>query len=416
MKKKESFIKSNSEPLQKASTVYSPSAVQAGTSTFGFNMSAQEGSLTSFPIMGSPGVTNSIGGRDFLSVDVTQDFLPYINQASYLRKHFKIYPMDGASMYIPKFAGPAYAYATGEGQVMSHTQIPTTTVALVAKAMAVSFSVPREIADDAIINLMPAIRDHLVDRFVLHEEEAFLLGDTTTFSGTGSVRSMFDGLSKLGEWDSLGGTDVMSNNAAQYVNAAGNPFSTEHVNASLEQLDLMAQNPSHLLGIISRRHARTIRGDGMVLKQLTNFGPSSVFRTGRIGELFGTNFVQTNLLNPTSPIATTDGNYWSFVGFGGETPADIVSPANDTLGDIGLGNRIYNYYNSSAAAAAATTTYSEAIIVHKDACVIGDRQKLELEMSAHTLLPARALLLVSHERIAFAGQLRKGIIKIIQLG
>jgi hypothetical protein len=416
MKKKQSFLKgSNPEALQKATTVYSPSAVTSGSTAVGFNISQQVGDLSTYPIMGTPGVTNSIGGRDFLSVDVTTDFIPYINQASYMRSHFEVYPMDGPSVYKPKFAGAAQAYATGEGQVMAHTQFPTTTVALVAKAMAVSFSIPREIADDAIINLMPAIRDHLVDRFVLAEEEAFLLGDPSFFAGTGSVRSLFSGISKLAEYDSAGGEDVMSNNAAPLVNAEGNPLSIEHVNEAIENLDLLAQNPDDLLGVMNRHHARTLRGDGVVLKVLTNFGPSPVFRTGRIGEVFGIKFVQTSLLNPKYPIATNDGKYWAWVGFGGETPAEITSPDSDSLSDYGTGNRIYAQYNTSAAASAAQTAYSEILIAHKDSCVIGDRQAIELESSAHTMLAARSLLMVAHERLAFTGQLRKGLVKIVQL-
>lgn len=405
--KKESFIKSTLDVAP--GTAYNPEQ--------GFNISAQVGSLSSLPIMGTPGTVNSIGGRDFLAVDVTEDFLPYINQASYIRKHFKAVPMDGPSTYIPKIAGPARVYATGEGAVMSQTKIPTTTVALIAKAMAVSFAVPREIADDSIINLMPAIRDHLVDRFVLAEEEAFLLGDTTTFAGTGSVRGMFDGVSVHSEYDANGGFDVMSNNAAELVNANGNPFSIEHINIALENLDLMGQNPDHLLGIISRRHARTIRGDSTVLRTLTNFGPSPVFRTGRIGQIFGINMVQTNLLNANTAIATDDGNYWTLVGFGSETPGNGASPdlSPDVLSDYGNGERVYRYFSSETLASAATTPYSEALICHKDACLIGDRQKLELEMSAHTLLPARALLMVAHERIAFTAQLRKGLCKIVNL-
>jgi len=426
MNRRQPFVKSN-QNFQKAGdfpttwgdsgsvpadyqTVYNPGQ--------GFNVSAQVGSLTA-PIIGSPGVINSIGGRDFLSIDVTQEYLPYINQASYLRKHHRVVPMDGPSKYIPKIAGPAKVYATGEGQVMSQTVIPTTTVALIAKAMAVSFAIPREIADDSIINLLPAIREHLVDRFVLAEEEAFLLGDENTFAGSGSVRSMFNGLSVGGEYNSLGSSDVMANNGAELINAAGNPFSTEHVNEALEKLDLLGQNPDHILGIISRKHARTLRGDSTLLRQLTNFGPSPTFRTGRIGQIFGVNLVQTNLLNPNAMVPSDDGQWWGFLGFGSETPVEMTTPGGndpDLLSDYGTGNRIYSYYGSEALAKAHQTTLTEALFVHKDSAVIGDRQKLEIEMSAHTLLAARSLLLVAHERIAFALQLRRGICKVIQLG
>lgn len=420
----------------------------------GFNVSARVGSLTPH-IIGTPGVVNAIGGRDFLTIDVTQEYLPYIQQASYLRKHLKTVPMQTTSKYIPKIAGPARVYATSEGSVMQQTTIPTTTVALIAKAMAVSFAIPREIADDSFINLLPAVRDHLVDRFVLAEEEAFLLGDQRVFAYTDSVRGLFNGLSVSAEYDSTRGDDVMADNGSPYINAGGNPFSIEHINEALENLDLLGQNPDHILGIISRRHARTIRGDSTLLRTLTNFGPSPTFRTGRIGQVFGINMVQTNLLNSNIPVATADGYYWAFMGFGSDTapytqtgsygddgqfnPAysgDAIKGVvaggwtedsftsgssswgytDNKLDNPGVGNRVYSPFASPADAKRSYAPYTEALFIHKDTAVIGDRQKLELEMSAHTLLAARSLLMVAHQRLAFALQLRKGSLKVLNIG
>jgi hypothetical protein len=423
MNRRQPFVKATGFPSSWGDAGAVPADYQSAYNPGqGYNISAQVGSLTP-PIIGAPGVINSIGGRDFLSIDVTQEYLPYINQASYMRKHLRVVPMDGPSRYIPKIAGPAKVYATGEGLVMSQAVLPTTSVALIAKAMAVSFAIPREIADDSIINLLPAIRDHLVDRFVLAEEEAFLLGDSNTFNGTGSVRSLFDGLSVGGEYDPNGSDDVMANNGAPLINAAGNPFSTEHVNEAIEKMDLLGQNPDHILGIVSRKHARTIRGDSTLLRTLTNFGPSPTFRTGRIGQIFGINLVQTNLLNANISIPSDDGQAWAFLGFGSETPGEYhgygTSPGDgtleDTLADYGNGNRIYAPFATEALAKASATTLTEAIFVHKDAAVIGDRQQLEIEMSAHTLLVARSLLMVCHTRLAFCLQLRKGILKVVQL-
>jgi hypothetical protein len=261
------------------------------------------------------------------------------------------------------------------------------------------------------------IRDHIGQRFVLGEEESFLLGDPDFFAGTGSVRQNWDGLSKLGEYDDTLDDDLdpAANNGCKYVDAEGNPFNTEHVNEALENLELYSQNPEHLLGIITRHHARTLRGDGVILKTLTNLGPSPVLRTGRIGDIMGVRFVHTSLLHPAYPVRTTDGNNWAFVGFGSETPSEISDPSNDVLADVGVGNRIYNYYGSAAAAKAARTPYSEALIIHKDCAVIGDRQQLEIESSAHLLLLARSVAIAAHERVAFAGQYRKGICKVIAL-
>lgn len=403
MDKKLPFIKA-STPIQKA-TVYTPAQ--------GFNISQQIGPLTP-PIIGTPGTVNATGGRDFLSIDVSNDYLPYITQASYLRNHLKVIPMDRTSMYIPKLAGRARFYSTGEGRVMSQTGVPTTTIALIAKTMSVSTTVPRELADDSNIDIFDMLQEHLLDQAVLFEEESFLLGDTATFNGSGSVRSLYDGISTLAEYDSTGSSDPQADNAAQLINAAGQPFSIEHVNTMLTRMKLFGTNPEHILGIISRTDAQAIRGDSTILKQLTNFGPSSVLRTGKIGHLFGVPMVQTNLLDPDYYPSTDDGYFWTFTAWGAESPGDAESAVS--LSNVDKGQRQYAPFSRESDAVARTATEREALFVHKDSCLIGDRQQLELNCSPHVALAARSLFLAVHERLAFTGAYRKGLLKVVRLG
>lgn len=410
---------SSTETELKKSTIYSHDPISDGDS-LGFNLSGQVGDLTSWPVAGVPGTTNTVGGRDFLELEVSRQVIPYIQQGSVLRGHFDTITMSGPTMSLPKFADAMSVYSTAEGNIVKNTTQPTTTIALIARPMSVSLLLPRELTDDAPVDIMKMLIDGLIARFVLAEEEAFLLGDINTFTGTANVRGLFDGLTKLGEHDSSGSTDSAAENGAPLANAAGADFNPEFLNGSLEHLDLFGQNPEDLLALINRKHARAVRGDGMVTRQYTNFGNSSVFRSGRLGRIYGMQVAQTRLLNSNYPIATADDYYWAQYGFGDDRvspgPSQESPGAGDDTSTAGNGERMYWYYATEEEANDARTDLSEAIVVHKDACVIGDRQDLEVEMSPHVAMTSRSYFVIAHERVAFAPKYRRAIHKIVNLG
>ncbi len=299
-------------------------------------------------------------GGDMIIPQLADQIIPFIRQKSYLRQFLQSFQMPTETYRFPKLTTGNTVYYIGEGASAPESLMSTGTVELAAKKLMVALAISAELEEDAVLPIVPVIRDDMAKAFALAEENCFLNGDTVhTATATDPAcateanwyvndqRLAFNGLRKVA--------------CGTSVDAGSGALSLADISNAIQNLDVFGRDKSELLLAVSLREESTLRqllGINLALNQLGLTGTSL---PGEIGKVWGIPVVATNLLRTDS------------------------------------------------------TNKSEAILMNRNAAIIGDRRIFTIKSSDEVLIRNDQLLIVASERIAFNTQYCNAIVKITNI-
>ena len=148
------------------------------------------------------------------------------------------------------------------------------------------------------------------------------------------------------------------------VNAAGAALTLANISSAIQNLGVYGRDKSELLAIVSLREENRLRQLLGINLAVNALGLTGTALPGEIGKVWGVPVVATNLL-----------------------------PTNLAPG-----------------------TYSVALLLNRNAAIIGDRRIFTIKSSDEVLIRSDQLLVVAAERLAFAAQYPDAIVPITNIG
>lgn len=293
--------------------------------------------------------TGDPGGHGLLQTLVAKEVLPLIRQRSYMRQFLREIEMPSPTFEIPKMLTADGVYGVDEGNTPSEASVDVGQITLTAKKLMLKLPINAEIAEDAVVSLVPLVKDEIVRAFAVAEEKVWLNGDTTSGSGNisgtlsaGDPRLLIKGIRKA---------------ASKSVDALNDGFTVDLVSEMLYQLDVYADVKEDLLLVIPRAvEAQARKLKDFLSIQAYAAPDKSTLLTGEIGKIFGVKVVATSLL-----------------------PENLNA------------NGVYD---------GVTTDRTSAVMIHRNAYVLGDRRKFQIRSSDEVLMANDQILVVASERIA----------------
>lgn len=304
--------------------------------------------------------TSGTGG-DLIIPQLADQIIPFIRQKSYLRQFLQSFQMPTETYRFPKLTTGNTVYYVGETASAPESLMSTGTVELAAKKLMVALAISAELEEDSVLPIVPVIRDDMAKAFALAEENCFINGDTTHTATAVDPSSGTDA-----DWyvndQRLAFNGLLKVGCGTSVDAGSGALSLADISSAIQNLDVFGRDKSELLLIVSLREESTLRqllGINLALNQL---GLTGTALPGEVGKVWGIPVVATNLLRTS----TTDNT-------------------------------------------------SEAIMLNRNAAVIGDRRVFTIKSSDEVLIRSDQLLIVASERIAFKEQYCQAIVKITNI-
>lgn len=309
--------------------------------------------------MGFEKALNSTAGTggDLIIPQLADQIIPFIRQKSYMRQFLQSFNMPTETYRFPKLTTGNSVYYVGEAATSPDSLMATGTVELAAKKLMVALAISAELEEDAVLPIVPVIRDDMAKAFALAEEDVFINGDTTHTATatdpasatdanwyTNDKRLAFNGLLKVA--------------CGTAVDAGSGALTLAEISTAIQNLDVYGRDKSELLLVVSLKEESTLRqllGINLAVNQL---GLTGTALPGEIGKVWGVPVVATNLLR-TSSTGTT-----------------------------------------------------QAMIMNRNAAIIGDRRVFTIKSSDEVLIKSDQLLIVASERLAFAAQYCQAIVTI----
>jgi hypothetical protein len=289
-------------------------------------------------------------GGDALIPRLADQIIPYIRQKSYMRQFLPSFVMPTQVYRFPKLTAGSNVYYVGEQIAAPEAVMTTGTVELTAKKLMVALAISAELQEDAILPIVPVVRDDMAKAFALAEEDVFINGDTAGAFAVNDPKYAFDGLRKIAT-----ATDVDATSAA---------LTLANISSSIQNLDVFGRDKSELLLVVSLREENRLRQLLGINLAVNALGLTGTALPGEIGKVWGVPVVATNLLPTTLGMATNQ---------------------------------------------------SVALMINRNAAVIGDRRIFSIKSSDEVLIRSDQLLIVASERIAFAAQYAQAVCKIINI-
>lgn len=299
-------------------------------------------------------------GGDVIIPQLADQIIPFIRQKSYLRQFLVSFNQPTETYRFPKLTTGNTVYYVGEASTAPESLAATGNVELAAKKLMTAIAISAELEEDAVLPIVPVLRDDLAKAFALAEESAFLNGNTTHLATTidpalatetnwfvGDTRLAFNGLVGLVP-------------AANKVDAGSASLSLANISEAIRKLGIFGRDKSELLIVTSLKEESTLRqllGINLAVNQL---GLTGTALPGEIGKVWGVPVVSSNLMD-------------------------------------------------------VTTGTTSALVLNRNAAVIGDRRIFTLKSSDEVLLRSDQLLIVASERISFGAQYAEAIASIINI-
>lgn len=261
---------------------------------------------------------------------------------------------------FPKLTTGNTVYYVGEGSSAPESLMSTGTVELNAKKLMVALGISAELEEDSILPIVPVIRDDMAKAFALQEENVFINGDTAHTATVTDPAS-----ATTSNWyvndARLAFNGLIKTSCGTNVDAGSGALSLADISTAIQNLDVFGRDKSELLFITSLREEATLRtllGINLAVNQL---GLTGTALPGEIGKVWGIPVVATNLLTVDS------------------------------------------------------TNKSKALLLNRNAAIIGDRRVFTIKSSDEVLLRSDQLLVVASERIAFNAQYCNAITQIVNI-
>jgi hypothetical protein len=233
----------------------------------------------------------------------------------------------------------------------------TGTVELAAKKLMVALAISAELEEDAVLPIVPVIRDDMAKAFALAEEDTFINGDTThAATATDPASATTD------NWYSndkrLAFNGLLKVACGTSVDAGSGSLTLAEISEGIQNLDVYGRDKSELLLTVALKEESTLRqllGINLAVNQL---GLTGTALPGEIGKVWGIPVVATNVMRT------------------------------------------------------ATNGTTKSMIMNRNAAIIGDRRIFTIKSSDEVLIKSDQLLIVASERLAFAAQYCEAIVTI----
>jgi hypothetical protein len=313
-------------------------------------------------------------GGDVIVPQLADQIIPFIRQKSYLRQFLVSFNQPTETYRFPKLTIGNTVYYVSETSTAPESLVATGTVELVARKLMTALAISAELEEDSVLPIVPVIRDDMAKSFALAEENVWLNGDTTHTADAptpamateadwfvNDVRLAFNGLMKL-------------TNLTPY-DMTSNPLSLNLISRLIRNLGVYGRDKSELLLTVSLKEEERLRellGVNLAINQL---GLTGTALPGEVGRVWGVPVVATNLLDMTG-------------GAGTPPLATPVDPDPET----------------------------KALILNRNAAVIGDRRIFVIKSSDEVLIRSDQILIVGSERISFQGQYPEAIATAENIG
>ena len=167
--------------------------------------------------------------------------------------------------------------ATSSGTARTHGLTDTT---ISAHKLATKELLTYEEEDDAMIAMVPLIRDAAVRRMAKSSDKALLLGDSGVSAGAGEGNYPFNGLATIAQDDTRTTTVAGANFAAAKTTVA-------NLRAMRRQMGVHGHNPSDLVFVVSHDAYYDLLDDAE-FQTMDKVGDRATILTGQIGSAGGT--------------------------------------------------------------------------------------------------------------------------------
>jgi len=125
-------------------------------------------------------LSSAVGqGGDTIIPQLADQIIPFIRQKSYLRQFLQSFTMPTETYRFPKLTQGNSVYYVGEAASAPESLMTTGTIELNAKKLMVALAISAELEEDAVVPIVPVVRDDMAKAFALAEENVFINGDTT---------------------------------------------------------------------------------------------------------------------------------------------------------------------------------------------------------------------------------------------
>ena len=193
--------------------------------------------------------------------------------------------------------------ATSSGTVKVHKPLDTT---ITAFKLATKELLGYEEEDDALIALVPLIRDAAVRRTAKSSDKALLIGNTGVSAGTGEGNYPFNGLATIGS--DAGRTVVIGGTVA-----APTKVTVADLQGMRRPMGVHGHNPSELVYVVSHTVYYDLLDDPD-FRTMEKVGANATILTGQIGQVGGTPVVVSaefaaEAVNVASAICVNMSNY-----------------------------------------------------------------------------------------------------------
>ena len=212
--------------------------------------------------------TASTGG-DLIIPQLADQIIPFIRQKSYLRQFLLSFDMPTETYRFPKMTNGANVYYVSEAVSAPEPTVSTGQIELVAKKLMSAITMSAELEEDAVLPIVPVIRDDLAKAFAYAEENAFINGQTAhTATQTTDAAGTEDDWYQYDQRLAFDGLRTFSTGTA--VNLSGATFALADISAAIKNLGKYGRDKSELLMITSLREEDVLRkllGINLALKQ-----------------------------------------------------------------------------------------------------------------------------------------------------
>lgn len=288
---------------------------------------------------------------------------------------------------FPKLAQGNTVYFVNEAATAPESLVATGTVELNARKFMTALAISAELEEDAVLPIVPVIRDDMAKAFALAEENVFLNGNVTHQADV-NVPTAATGEDWFVNDPRLAFNGLLQVSSLLPFDNGGNPLELALLSRLIRNLGIFGRDKSELLTICSLKEEERLRellGVNLALNQL---GLTGTALPGEVGRVWGVPVVATNLLDRG----------------GGAGILQLATPVPD-----------YDITTATPSSVSGLESTS-MLLLNRNAAVIGDRRVFVLKSSDEVLLRSDQILIVASERISFAPQYAEAIATATDIG
>lgn len=296
--------------------------------------------------------TTAGSGGDMVIPQLADQIIPVIRQKSYLRQFLVSFNQPTETFRFPKLSTGNSVYYVAQSGTAPESLVSTGTVELIARKLMTALAISAELDEDSVLPVVPVIRDDMGKAFALAEENAFLRGNSAHLA-TETVEANATEINWFVNDVRLAYNGLLATATLTPYDQQDNPATLAMFSRMIRNLGVFGRDKAELLFLVSLKEEDRLRQLLGVNLSLNQIGLTGTALPGEIGRLWGVPVVATTLLDSAN---------------------------------------------------AATPTSTQALLINRNASVIGDRRVFTIKSSDEVLIRSDQLLVVGSERLSFAAQ------------